>query len=128
MSRTNLLGETALHRAAAMKNHAAIGFLTRHDIIEYQHSVYVNASDNMGRTALWHAACVDSSRVVQALVKAGADVHLPDDLGLTPAHVASLENHGRALQSLLEAGADASRQAGSLYLKPAHMAAISGAM
>ena len=133
-SRTNFLGETPLHRAAAMRNVAAVRFMTHPDNIGHvghpwpvETSDYVNAVDNMGRTALWHAACVDSDHVVQALVNAGADVHLPDDLGLTPAHVASREDNGISLLRLIEAGADLNRQAGSLHLKPAHMAAIFGA-
>ncbi|KAK4111358.1 ankyrin [Canariomyces notabilis] len=128
MNWTNFLGETPLHRAAAMSNSNAVRFMTRSDVmrLHWQLTNYVNATDNMGRTALWHAAAANSSHSIPALVRAGANIHLPDDLGLTPAHVASRDHNAEALEELLIRGAKVTCEAGALHLKPAHMAALNG--
>jgi len=59
----NRLGESPLHRAAAMGNVKATKFiLGLHPNSYYRWHREVNAVDGRGRTAPWHAACADSKK------------------------------------------------------------------
>ncbi|KAK0707943.1 ankyrin repeat-containing domain protein, partial [Lasiosphaeris hirsuta] len=84
------LGETPLHRAAAMGNFTAAHYLVRHVALNpwVRDQDYVNQADLCGRTALWHAACRGSRLIVECLLEAGASSCLADDAGLAPVHVA----------------------------------------
>lgn len=64
-----------------------------------------------GRTALYHAAYHNCADIVEALIKAGADVHLSSiSSGWSPVHAAS--NNARIMKLLLENGADVNVRAG----------------
>lgn len=49
----------------------------------------MSLSDNNGATALFVAAASGHSKIVQLLIKNGADVNLKNNEGLTPLHAAS---------------------------------------
>lgn len=61
----------------------------------------LNAQDNQGRTALWHAVNQDQIRVVNALLQHGADTRIADNGGTTPLHAASSRKPLEIMQSLL---------------------------
>lgn len=67
----------------------------------------VNQLDS-GSAPLHLAARNGSSRLVTALIKAGAEVDLPNDSGRTPLMLASSGGHANLVKKLLKAGADAS--------------------
>ncbi|KAK1753929.1 hypothetical protein QBC47DRAFT_325016 [Echria macrotheca] len=99
-TRVNALGETALHRAAAMGNVVAA-----EAILERASAVGIDAEDGNGRTPLWHAAAAGTVEVVRLLLARMATVRHPDALGRTPLHAACRGGHASVVALLLEAGA-----------------------
>jgi len=132
----NALGETPLHRAAAMGNLPAAKFIIEkvladllpyYDIFSRRTIRDVNSVDNLGRTPLWHAACSDSGNMVSLLIQAGAFVNLASDEGLAPVHVACREGCAVSLGALLEGGADPNLlTGGGIPLLPSQIASIFG--
>ena len=72
----------------------------------------INHQDKIGRTALWHAACIHDEIMVDCLIKNRADVNLGDRYDEAPLHRASECDIGGnvdfavVLRLLLEAGAN----------------------
>ncbi|KAK3386872.1 hypothetical protein B0H63DRAFT_508796 [Podospora didyma] len=129
----NSLGETPLHRAAAMGNMTSVSHLLQQAARKSQEwslpeeKGLLNHPDNVGRTPLWHAACAaESFPVVEELLQQGASCSLADEDGLTPVHVACRFGHWASLEMMVEAGASLDLPAGSLDLLPSHLAAIFG--
>ncbi|KAK3369516.1 hypothetical protein B0T24DRAFT_500499, partial [Lasiosphaeria ovina] len=124
----NALGETPLHRAAAMGNVAATRYLLRYCMRDsFSSSVKViNALDNCGRTPLWHAACANSQEIVKLLLQAGAFANLAGDEGLSPIHVACREDQAESLAALLEGGANPNLLTADIPLLPTQIACIFG--
>ncbi|NPU92757.1 MAG: hypothetical protein HPY82_12695 [Gammaproteobacteria bacterium] len=88
----------------------------------------LNAQDNRGGTALWHAASQGQARVVKALLQHGADASIADNGGNTPLHAAASGKQEDIVQQLIPATVqgkqlDALNQAGSSAL---HLAAGAG--
>ncbi|RYP71847.1 hypothetical protein DL771_004559 [Monosporascus sp. 5C6A] len=124
----NALGETPLHRAAAMANTPATKNIIKNCLWDAGSSSLeaVNAVDNLGRTPLWHAACVNSREVVELLLDAGAFANFAGDEGLTPIHVACREGQAESLAALLEGGATPNLLTKDIPLLPSHIACIFG--
>ncbi|PNH06640.1 Ankyrin repeat domain-containing protein 50 [Tetrabaena socialis] len=59
-----------------------------------------------GYTALLYASEVGATQMVEALLRAGADVAVEDKAGQTALHVASQGGHTEAVEALVRAGAD----------------------
>jgi hypothetical protein len=68
---------------------------------------YVNANDNRGRTSLHDAATKGHAGIVEALLRAGANVDPKDLRGYTPFMLAVKNGHAKALEHLLNHGCDA---------------------
>ena len=68
--------------------------------------VDVNAPQADGTTALHWAVRVDSSELVQLLLRAGADVTVANRYGVTPMSLAAVNGNAVVLETLLDAGAD----------------------
>ncbi|KAK3365327.1 hypothetical protein B0T24DRAFT_561203 [Lasiosphaeria ovina] len=123
----NSLGETPLHRAAAMGNLAAVGNLLAHSQTD---QAKINHPDVLGRTALWHAVCNGeaSLKIVETLLRSGADPNIADDNGLTPVHVACRFGNTAALRlmEVTQAETKLHLPAGSTNLLPSQIASIFG--
>ncbi|KAF5670903.1 het domain-containing protein [Fusarium heterosporum] len=120
MDRQNNFGETALHRACAMGNTAAMESLWRY-------RAQMDQTDNYGRTPLWHAACSDyQGMVTEKLRIAGASLVLPDLDGLSPIHVSCRQGTVGCTKQLISAGVSPNLPAGVLGLLPMHFAATFG--
>lgn len=87
----------------------------------------VNAKDNKnGYTALYSAASVESARLVELLLKAGANVNLKDNEGCTVLHqvagqhtdvslIKTIKDTKRIITLILDAGADLNEKNNSGY-------------
>jgi len=53
----------------------------------------INATNSEGDTPLTNAACWGSARVVECLLKYGADPKLSDSLGVSPEEIARQQGH-----------------------------------
>jgi ankyrin repeat protein len=85
--RPNALGETLLHRAAAMDNvHATRWAIT-------WNTELVDSRDDRGRTPLFHAAAAGSVDICHILLDNGADIDGADGFGRTPLCVACRHGH-----------------------------------
>lgn len=71
----------------------------------------MNAVDNDGITALHWASGYGFVKVVQSLIRAGADIHAQDKLGITPLHQAADSTAKEAAEVLIHAGADVNPRA-----------------
>ncbi|KAF4985280.1 hypothetical protein FGRMN_11240 [Fusarium graminum] len=120
MDRRNNLGETALHRACAMGNAAAMESLWRF-------RAQMDLTDDYGRTPLWHAACSDYQGIItEKLCIVGANLDLPDLAGLSPIHVSCRQGMVGCTKQLISAGVSPNLPAGALGLLPMHFAATFG--
>ena len=63
------------------------------------------ATDEEGKTLLFHAATRGKADVVELLLARGADPNVADEKGFTPLYRAALEGHKDAVRLLLEKGA-----------------------
>lgn len=117
----NGLGETPLHRAAAMDNVEAISAIA--DFLTGD-TMGVNCPDGYGRTPLWHAAATGSDGAVRHLLELAAEVDSLDVYGRTPLHIACREGEGKVARMLLEAGADVNRLTTAPCLSACHFAAL----
>ncbi len=68
----------------------------------------VNAADAAGRTALWYAAALGDTGVVDILLDQHARLDIADIDGMTPLHAAASRGQAAAIESLLARHADAS--------------------
>ncbi|KAM0343926.1 hypothetical protein ACHAPU_007980 [Fusarium lateritium] len=120
IDRRNGLGETALHRACAMGNTAAIDILLAC-------GAQVDKANDYGRTPLWHAACSDyHGTITEKLFIVGASLVLPDQYGLSPIHVSCRQGMVGCLKQLISAGVSPNLTVGALGLLPMHFAATFG--
>jgi ankyrin repeat protein len=117
---TNNVGETPLHRAAAMANIRAATA-----ILDLDENIDVNQQDNAGRAALWHASAAGAASVVSFLLNAGADHEQPDRYGLLALHAACRGGHRFTVDLLLEHD-DNHVHAKMSKFTPAHFATLSG--
>jgi ankyrin repeat protein len=131
----NGLGETPLHRAAAVNNTEAISAITsafkeRAAIVGSDADVTesLDRPDGYGRTPLWHAAATGADDAVRRLLALSAKVDAPDVYGRTPLHIACREGRPTAARILLEAGADANRLTAAPCLSACHFAALAADM
>jgi ankyrin repeat protein len=123
----NGLGETPLHRAAAMNNTGAIRIIaTALPGADAQEGLKasLDSPDGYGRTPLWHAAATGADEAIKHLLHLSATVDSPDVYGRTPLHIACREGHPKAVQILLEAGADVNRLTTAPCLSARHFAAL----
>jgi uncharacterized protein len=101
-------GSTTLMVAAVNMSVSLVATLLKHD-------ADVNSQDNLGRTALWHAAGVapfdfltiyaDNSSVLLTLLEGGADINIPDREDVTPLLNAVESGIGSHVTLLVERGA-----------------------
>ena len=103
------MGNTPLHNAARLGHLAVVQFLLTNN-------VNVNAQDAGGRTPLaWAVVSTGTPRfnleIVDALLKAHADVDLADNWGQSPLHLAAFVASKPKLDLLLASGANLNRQA-----------------
>lgn len=71
------------------------------------HSVPVDSTDELGRTAMHMAAANGHQDVIARLLAAGASVALKNAEGNTPLHWACLNGHQEAAKALMDRGASA---------------------
>lgn len=98
----NGLGETPLHRAAAMNNTHAVSALLAHA----PGAQSIECLDNKTRSPLWHAAATDAYDTLLLLLKGGADANTRDELGISALHAACRSARSEVVQALLSYGAD----------------------
>lgn len=67
--------------------------------------IIINGKDRFGRTPLWHAAANGHTRIVEMLLKNGAEVDCEDIYGQTPLSWALHNDHKATVQHLLQKGA-----------------------
>ena len=89
---------SALHRAASLNHPDVVELLVQHD------PTYVHARNSFGKTALHDAAERGFLKVVQVLIKAGADLRAKDNRQETPLSFAAASGSIACVQALLEAG------------------------
>lgn len=65
-----------------------------------------DAQDELGFTAVTHAACWDQAETAYVLVENGADIDARDVVGRTPLAHAACHNNARVAKVLIELGAD----------------------
>lgn len=121
----NGLGETPLHRAAAMNNTEAIAILADYT---NKDDGGLDCKDGYGRTPLWHAAATGAVDAVRALLGRSAKVDVPDVYGRTPLHIACREGRAAVARTLLEAGADVKRLTTAPCLSTCHFATLAADM
>ncbi len=92
-------------------------------VIEYLHAgVDADASDAVGRSALWHAAAQGDAAIVEVLLQHNADVNLEDDVGETPLITALHGKHFGVAELIVKAGADINLVSGRQQQTPLHWA------
>jgi ankyrin repeat protein len=104
-------GHTALMRAALR------GFfeITKHLIGQ---GAKINRKGyGIGGTALAMACQEGHGKIVTALLRAGADMHMPDNEGFFPIHLASAFNRGDVVEILLANGCDPDKVSRLMYTK-----------
>ena len=102
-------GETALHRAARLKNGPEAGALCA---LLMEHGADHQARDKIGRTPLHSCAEHGSEQAASVLLDFGADQCARDDHGFTPAGRARLQ-HNEKTQGILAAAEERSEMAGA---------------
>jgi ankyrin repeat protein len=75
-------------------------------LIEQNINIVNLASDDIGYKALHAAVAINSSKIVNTLLEAGADINAEDNLGKTPLYLAVEKNFVNIVDMLLRAGAD----------------------
>jgi ankyrin repeat protein len=129
----NILGETSLHRAAAMNNTAGVDAIISHFPEGRRDSL--DCVDKQGRTPLWHAAATGSYRALALLLDRGADANSQDFLGVTVLHVACRApfDPAKLVEALLSRGAEPNtyiavssplRNTPSIFVTPCFYAAM----
>lgn len=93
----NSLGETALHRAAALNNGQAILAI----LSQLSHRRDVDCLDNKKRTPLWHAAATGSYDALIHLLGQGADPNTRDDDHITVLQAACHSSGSEAVVKVL---------------------------
>ena len=88
----------SLHDAARLGDMPTVVRLLQHED--------VNASDDMGNTALHRAASRGHLAVVELLIESDADISAKDDLDTTPLHDAAREHQVDVIRALVIAGAE----------------------
>jgi len=71
---------------------------------------YMNAPNNNGITPLHRAARIGHTKVILALIAAGAEVNARDNNGITPLHRAAFYGHTKVIEALIAAGAKVNAQ------------------
>ena len=101
-------GRTALMNAARAGNEGLVHTLLHKAQFfwEEDRKNYVNMEDNDGNTALLLAASRGQLRVVQKLIREGANINVANKNGYTPLMQAARNGHPQTVRALLEAGAD----------------------
>ena len=66
----------------------------------------LNITDNYGQTPVHYAAWYGWPKILDIIIKAGADIGIEENSGRTPLHLAVEKDHSGCAVSLLEAGAD----------------------
>ncbi|RYP09616.1 hypothetical protein DL764_001158 [Monosporascus ibericus] len=124
----NVLGESPLHRAAAIANAPATRYIIRNCLWDASSSSLnvVNAVDDLGWAPFWQAACANSREMVKLLLNADAFANFAGDEGLTPIHVAYREGQAESLAALLEGGVNPNLLTKDIPLLPSHTACIFG--
>ena len=89
-----------LHRAAAAGNILTIATLLD------SFATQLDSEDDIGRTALHHAAFSGKAKALTLLLEHGADLHAKDKDGRSPLHHAAYAGKVEALTLLVERGAD----------------------
>jgi ankyrin repeat protein len=91
--------EAELAEAVKQGNHAAVRAMLKR-------SVFVNATEADGTTALHWAVRADDLETVRLLLTAGAVVDARNRYGVTPLWLAATNGNAKMIQVLLESGAD----------------------
>lgn len=99
---TGMLGDTALHLAAADVDKGAVIVAMMLDMLPCG----IDTPNKAGETALHRAALNGSPETVALLIGAGADVDARSKTGVTPLMLAASANMRRSVEALLKAGAD----------------------
>ncbi|KAK4183889.1 hypothetical protein QBC35DRAFT_507093 [Podospora australis] len=128
----NKLGETPLHRTAAMGNFLAaeafidlyLGVLESGPLVRRSSKIrnskqatgvqslgrrrakVLSPQDSLGRTPLFHAAASGAVEIVQLLLANDVPIDVPDNLGRTPLHIACREGHLDVVRILVQKGAN----------------------
>jgi ankyrin repeat protein len=97
---------TGLHFSAYCGHREVVRYLLENEKFK------VDERDYVGRTALLLAAQRGHDKVVQLLVKEGADVHATRCDGFTALYVAAAEGHEAIVRFLVDKGADVNANAG----------------
>ncbi|KAH8898435.1 hypothetical protein GQ53DRAFT_837339 [Thozetella sp. PMI_491] len=98
----NGIGETPLHRAAAMNNYYGVSAL----LVRLARPEDIECLDDNSRTPLWHAAAATTTQdVMRLLVQHGADVNAKDRAGISVLEAACYCGTEEAVGFLLDHGA-----------------------
>lgn len=107
LTAVNNFGESLLHYAVSLNNHELIK-----DIM-YCVSIYginIDASDQLGETALHNACYNESIEVIEMLLEAGANPNRGNNFDVSPIHLAIAIRNRKIITLMLEYGADITLQ------------------
>ena len=106
----NVEGDTPLHVACKLKNTAAVQLLGEKERCD------LNTYDKKGDTALHIAIQMGKSKMLEILVKNGADILRPDRHGNAPIHIACLNFRLDILRNLLSGNPNQQNEDGDTAL------------
>jgi len=93
-------GETALHLACKVGNHAALGLLLVSGFLYPISKEFLNCQDENGATAIRLAIDAKSAMCVQSLLSKDCDATLKDETGTTPVRAALLNSANKCAKLL----------------------------
>ena len=88
-------------------------------------ATFVNRKDSYGNTPLYNAAGSNRIKIVELLIKAGADINLAENFGETSLHFAAANGHAEVVKQLIAANANVNK-ANPNGITPLYNAAANG--